>query len=62
MLTWRPVPLKRETSRLIWIADMENREIYAHLAPVPLKREKSMLIWIADMKNREIYAHLALCH
>ena len=57
------MPLKRETSMLIWIADMENREIYAHLAPVPLKRETSMLIWITDMKNQEIYAHLASrCH
>ena len=51
MLIWRPVPLKRETSMLIWIADIENREIYSHLAPVPLKRETSMLIWITDMKN-----------
>ena len=36
MLTLALVPLKREPSMLIRIADMKNREIYAHLAPVPL--------------------------
>ena len=40
-----------KTSMLIWITDMKNQEIYAHLALVPLKRETSMLIWIADMEK-----------
>ena len=42
------MPLKRETSMLIWIADMKNREIYAHLAPVPLKRENVYARQLSD--------------